>query len=134
MIINDTPPLRFVEAKRHSDWEDPPRRLDVFKAWNTDIETHVRSYALTAARQTIEGSSHDADETTIKVQRAKAQLAATLPAHEQAKHIRKHFNLAEDDIQSNQDKQEAAVKSLKELHKKQLRLTSLLHNLRDEVS
>ena len=50
---------------------------------------------------TLDGSSNEADETTVKIQRAKAQLAATLHRNEQIKQIRKHLNLVEDDTQSS---------------------------------
>ena len=76
----------------------------MLKAWENDIDAHVRPCALAAARQIIDGPSNEADETIIKVSRAKAQLAATLSKDRQrSNQIRKHFNLVEDEVHANHD-------------------------------
>ena len=133
-FIDDTPTMRIADARRDPDWEGPPRRADVLKTWRADKEQHIRSLALTAARQICDGSDRDADDTVIKIQCAKAQLASALPIPDQVKLIRKHLNRIENEIQATTDQLEAATKQLSELNTKSRQLTNILHDLREEIS
>ena len=70
----------------------------------------------------------------MKIQRAKAQLAAALPVPEQIKQTREHLKRIEDDMQATTDEQEAATEQLRQLRAKSRQLTSIVRDLREELS
>ena len=103
IIIDDAVPPRNAEATWRPDWDPPPRQPEVLNAWKTVTEKHIRSYALTAVRQMIDGSTQDVDDTVQKVRLANAQLASSLSKHEQITRARTHLNSVDDETQTTQD-------------------------------
>ena len=126
--------MRLTDAKRHSHWEDPPKRTAVLRVWKNDQENHIRSLAMTAARQINDGSEEDAADAILTLQCAKAKLAPAFPTHDQIRQVRKHLDRTEDDIQTKIGPREDITKQLRELQTTRKQLTNILHDLRNEAS
>ena len=107
--------MRLTEAKSHRHWEDPPKRASVLSVWKNDQTNHIRSLAMTAAKQIDDGSEEYAASTILTLQCAKAKLAAAPPTHEQMRQVRRHLNRTEDDSQTKTGLLEVPNKQMREL-------------------